>query len=166
MCGPSIPVVIVAQCSGNSGIKSEKKKVKGSEVFWVITSSLCIAVQEGGGAFLSSLSLLYFIFFLFLFWQVPQPPVHGKHTLHILQTRVFGEEIERKLCRKCKNQSLLLSLSASLWLTSHKERRLVFTALLITYIYPSREKQGLESTRKTTYKLNHRHIKLNVGPLK
>lgn len=49
MCGPSIPVVMVAQCSGNSGIKSEKNKAV--RVFWVITLSFCVAVQERGGTF-------------------------------------------------------------------------------------------------------------------
>lgn len=46
----------------------------------------------------------FFHFFFSSFWPVPQPPVRGKHTLHILQTRVFREEIERKLCRKSKKK--------------------------------------------------------------
>lgn len=47
--GPSILVVMVALCSGNSRIK--KKKI--SEVFWVINPSFYIAVQEKKGTFLS-----------------------------------------------------------------------------------------------------------------
>lgn len=90
-------------------------KKQGGEVFWVITPSFCIAVEERRWSVSLSLSPLSF-FHIFLFWQVPQPPVHGKHTLHILQTRVFREEIERKLCRKCKKSvspSLFLCLSVA-----------------------------------------------------
>jgi len=31
-------------------------------------------------------------------WQLSQPPLHEIPTLHILQTLVYREEIERKLC--------------------------------------------------------------------
>lgn len=62
---PSILVIIVPQCSGNTRIKSEKKtKKQGSEVFWVITSSFCIAVQEGGGAFFSVSPFFIYIYFV------------------------------------------------------------------------------------------------------
>lgn len=115
-------------------LRDKKVKKQGGEVFWVITPSFSIAILSIlslslSDTLFSSLSLPFFLspslfFPFFLFWQVLQPPIHGKHTLHILQTRVFREEIERKLCRKCKkNPSLRLCLCSSL----HTKDNSIFT---------------------------------------
>lgn len=58
-CGPSILVIIVAQCSGNSGIKSEKKK-------FLDNNSIFLCFSMGGREECYSFAS----FFFFLFWQV------------------------------------------------------------------------------------------------